>query len=130
MQKSLDWLKAHQNFNQFESNFYNFQKAAPSVIAFFCYLPICVGILDLYFWILTNHGFTNIEWTFTKVLGCAFFIGLGWAMKNAKLPTEVAVEPIPAAPKKKKAVAKKSSVWRKRQIAAKKQEKENLNKEL
>lgn len=51
-------------------------------------------------------------------------------MKNAKLPTEVAVEPIPAAPKKKKAVAKKSSVWRKRQIAAKKQEKENLNKEL
>lgn len=127
MQKSMDWLKAHKNFSQFETNFYNFQKAAPSVVAFFCYLPICVGILDLYFWILTNHGFTNIEWTFTKVVGCLFFIALGWVMKGAKFSTEVTPEPVVvAAPKKKKPAAKKSTVWRKRQIAVKKAKSEEL----
>ena len=115
----MDWLKAHKNFSQFETNFNNFQKAAPSVVAFFCYLPICVGILDLYFWILTNHGFTSIVWSFTKVVGCLFFIAVGWVMKSAKLSTEATPKPVV---KGKKPAAKKSTVWRKRQITQKQQE--------
>jgi len=48
-------------------------------------------------------------------------------MKGAKFSTEVTPEPVVvAAPKKKKPAAKKSTVWRKRQIAVKKAKSEEL----